>query len=281
MSSGENQNDEMTLAEFEEGSISYEGVDLISTGDVYFQKLSKKRTQYLEPIVEQIDAYYPEDITDRFDILDPTRWPSTNLDEFGNVDLKELNSALMWNFDWQDLSISWKNLKTQVYGHKDFDEKKKGTAEDFWQFYLLEISITWPGDIKWVVQTLLTVQSSTAEVERIYSMYTHTKTPQRYSLAVPTVEAIVRLKFNGPKRLKDFQPQRFVMDFLKEHSRADDSYRRSQARPKQTDVSEAPQPKKSKCAETEDQNLGELASFDIIACELESQMDVADFDDEI
>ena len=63
------------------------------------------------------------------------------------------------------------------------------------------------------MKLILTVQSSTAEVERMYSIDTHTKTPQRYSLAVSTVDAIVRVKFNGPKRLADFKPRKYIMKF--------------------------------------------------------------------
>ena len=153
---------EVSLLQFEEQPINYEGFDLISTGDMYLYKLSAKRTEYLQPIVDQIDAYYPEDITDRFDILDPTRWAQQTLETFGNSDLQELNTALLWNYDEAPLKDGWRKLKSSVYSHKGFQQRKKGTPEDFWQYYLLDQSITWSADVKSIVKTVLTVQSSTA-----------------------------------------------------------------------------------------------------------------------
>ena len=242
----------MTLEEFENGQVTYEGVELITSGDAYFGKLSAKRTHYLRPIVDQIDAYYPADVTDRFDILDPTRWFRQNLDEFGDSDLQELNTALLWNYDAKNLLRGWKSLKTSIYAHKDFESKRKMTPEDFWLFYLNEPSVAWSDDVKAIVKIILTVQSSTAEVERIYSMYTHTKTPQRYSLAVSTVDAIVRVKFNGPKRLSDFKAREYVMKFLREHSRADDASRRRTAKSEREETADDGDHSQGKQARQED-----------------------------
>ena len=124
------------------------------------------------------------------------------------------------------------------------------------------------------MQAILTVQSSTAEVERIYSMYTHRKTPQRYSLAVNTVEAIVRTKFNGPKSLKDFEARKYAQKFLQDHSRADDDGRRRACKKKGSELDEASEPKKSKISDTSPNNLGELTSVETMAEEVEYQMEV-------
>lgn len=207
--------------------------------------------------MEQIDAYYPDDITDRFDILDPTRWAAATLNSFGNNDMNELNSALLWNYDELDLAASWNDLKASVYAHEDFQAKKKETAEVFWQFYLMEDGIKWTEKTRAIVTRILTVQSSTAEVERIYSMYTHTKTPQRYSLEVATVEAIVRTKFNGPKKLRDFKAREYALNFLRDHSRADDeTRRRTCVRGETENITEEPQPP------TKQVRVGEDATMD-------------------
>ena len=46
---------------------------------------------------------------------------------------------------------------------------------------------------------------------------------RRYRLDVSTVDAIIRIKFNGPKRLKDFKAIEYIPDFLKAHARSDDT----------------------------------------------------------
>lgn len=37
-----------------------------------------------------------------------------------------------------------------------------------------------------------------------------------------TVDAIIRLKFNGPKDIKEFKAIDYLPNFLKEHARSDD-----------------------------------------------------------
>ena len=59
-------------------------------------------------------------------------------------------------------------------------------------------------------------------MERVFSYYTQTKTLRRYSLDVSTVDALIRIRFNGPKSLQDFDTFRFVWEFLDSHSRSDD-----------------------------------------------------------
>ena len=219
--------DVTSLDDFEEKPSTYQGVELVPSDADAPEKLSKNRVKYLEPIIEQIDEYYPEDTTDAFDILDPNSWAKATLDAYGEKELQELNTALLWNNDWNSLKVGWKNLKQSVYGHSEFQARKKGTAEQFWKYFLEDPLVLWSAEMKLIVKNILTVQSSTAEVERIYSMYTHTKTPQRYSLDVSTVEAIVRVRFNGPKKLEDFHPTKYAKRFIAEHSRADDEYRRA------------------------------------------------------
>ena len=45
---------------------------------------------------------------------------------------------------------------------------------------------------------------------------------RRYRLDVSTVDAIIRIKFNGPKRLIDFDAISYIPSFLKNHARSDD-----------------------------------------------------------
>ena len=57
------------------------------------------------------------------------------------------------------------------------------------------------------------------------------KTVQRYSLDVSTVEALIRIKFNGPKDPRDFDAARYARKFiLQGHSRSNDESRRGSKR---------------------------------------------------
>ena len=54
---------------------------------------------------------------------------------------------------------------------------------------------------------------------------------QRYNLDVGTVEALIRIKFNGPKDPRDFDAPRYARKFIVQgHSRADDESRRGKKR---------------------------------------------------
>ena len=77
-------------------------------------------------------------------------------------------------------------------------------------------------------------------MERIYSLYTNIKTVQRYNLDVSTVEAIIRIKFNGPKDPADFNAARYARKFiLSGHSRSDDETRRGKKRVREEDESDS------------------------------------------
>lgn len=73
-------------------------------------------------------------------------------------------------------------------------------------------------------------------MERVFSLYTNTKTVQRYNLNVETVDAIVRIKSNGPKSPGQFDVHHFVGKFIiSGHSRSNDATRGTRKRKRADD----------------------------------------------
>ena len=94
------------------------------------------------------------------------------------------------------------------------------------------------------------------------------KTVKRYSLDVTTVEAIVRIKFNGPKDLEDFDAPRFVKNFILEgHSRTDDSSSKRKKRPRSEE---------SQCEESESSEQIDTVMDTEAACTKEASEDNSD-----
>ena len=60
-------------------------------------------------------------------------------------------------------------------------------------------------------------------MERIFSYYTQIKTARRYNLDVSTVDALIRIRFNGPSTVRDFDTLSYAWKFMDKHARADDS----------------------------------------------------------
>ena len=60
-------------------------------------------------------------------------------------------------------------------------------------------------------------------MERIFSYYTQIKTARRYNLDVSTVDALIRIRFNGPRSLTQFDTLAYAWKFLEKHARPDDS----------------------------------------------------------
>ena len=60
-------------------------------------------------------------------------------------------------------------------------------------------------------------------MERIFSYYTQIKTARRYNLDVSTVDALIRIRFNGPKSLTDLNTLKYAWKFVGTHARADDT----------------------------------------------------------
>ncbi len=69
---------------------------------------------------------------------------------------------------------------------------------EFWAHFLGLPTVTWKESIRKLVETILAVPIATADVERGFSILTHTKYDQRSRLTTEHLRNLMFMRINGP-----------------------------------------------------------------------------------
>jgi hypothetical protein len=110
--------------------------------------------------------------------------------------LWERNDQKLIN-DWEKLIVSVVRNRVTFMGNSDLP------LEDFRHFYLNDMNgdavpIEWTDLSKEVVRTTPVIPGGTATAERTFSLVNVIKIYRRSVLSPSTLEALVRIKYNGP-----------------------------------------------------------------------------------
>ena len=162
------QGQSVTVENFESGNIYLQNMALNKPSqETVNSRLHANRQDYINRIINQLDLYFPEDPTDHLDVLDPSHWPlNAELEKYGNQELKLLNSKLRWSYNEKELLQGWVSLKLSVSTHVEFGGKRRSSnPEEFWSFFLKQDSIAWPSNMRQIITNVITIPSSTAEVQ--------------------------------------------------------------------------------------------------------------------
>ena len=152
------------VTEFETEDVMLHEV-LLHPYEVDENSLQNQRGKYMEKIVTEIESYFPIDATDDLYMLDPQKWPSLDIHNFGNTRIIALSQQLRWNYPPAEILKSWIDIKTTIHASFDFATLKAKKPEEFWVHYLRAGSgITWPANIQNVITNVLVTPASTAEV---------------------------------------------------------------------------------------------------------------------
>jgi len=171
--------------------------------------------------IKALDARFPAPslaVLQHFDVMHPSRFPApsaTVADTYGDKEVAAIaafygeeraigpaEEGLMAVplLDGEQLQSQWEQLRPwllqQAAQYKA--EKQLGLLQPpvFYKYVLSVHHRTCP-DLAKVLQIMLVLQASTAEVERGFSVMNDIKTPQRSSLAVETVDALMRVPLCG------------------------------------------------------------------------------------
>ena len=104
--------------------------------------------------------------------------------------------------DTQAIADEWHEFLEHVVDHEDFCDFKRSKPLDFYSHFFK----TYNKDNAFsrLLQKILITSVSSADVERSFSILHHSKSKRRSSLSGSTLDAIMRLRINGPKNIFEF-----------------------------------------------------------------------------
>lgn len=76
--------------------------------------------------------------------------------------------------------------------------------------------------VKLLIQTILVLPIGNAEAERGFSIMNHIRTSRRSLLQPTTLDALMRVRINGPDQIEQFKAYKYTKAWMKNHLRTDD-----------------------------------------------------------
>lgn len=76
--------------------------------------------------------------------------------------------------------------------------------------------------IKKLIKTVLVLPMGSADAERSFSIMSHIRTSRRSRLASSTLDALMRIRINGPDSLNSFNALKYTKLWIKKHKRTDE-----------------------------------------------------------
>ena len=86
----------------------------------------------------------------------------------------------------------------------------------FWSEFLKRKDIQWKENTQKLIRTVLTIPIGSSDVERSFSILNQIKTKQRGNLESPTIDALVRIKLNGPDEISKFRAMKYAKYWVNE-----------------------------------------------------------------
>lgn len=119
--------------------------------------------------------------------------------DYGTHEIVQLSN--FYGFaDHTEILNKWRSL---LFAFADRNEefcRIKSTQNDvqFWSYFLKISTLPWTSRMTFLVKTTLALPIGSADAERGFSIMNNVKTSKRSSLDHSTLEAIMRIKINGP-----------------------------------------------------------------------------------
>lgn len=195
-------------------SVQYENVILHNDEESFPDVIEYKNTIF-DALLNQFNDYFPDGDLDIFNVLDPMSMPLPN-DEastrtYGITKIADINDYFkITNKD--DIILQWQNLLLSIVISDNYCHirTEKTSISAFWSQLLKWPEIIWDTEIKRLVQTVLSIPISSAEAERGFSTMKYLRDSRRNRLVPKTLDAMMRIKLNGPDELDYFPAARYA-----------------------------------------------------------------------
>lgn len=188
---------------------------------------------FLDNLVQKIKSYFPEDALKEFWIFKPEKFPHAASDSlsYGVKEILGLCKYFIWNgMEEQDckekLLPDWARLVESIVDSIAICELRKKETKPFafWSTLLEDesLGVDFTPLTREVLKTILVLPVGSADAERGFSVMNHINTSRRSRLTNEHLEALMRVRLNGPVTLDDFYPAKYAKNWVKNHMRTDD-----------------------------------------------------------
>lgn len=118
--------------------------------------------------------------------------------------LEEIQSlSALFNLDPVATSSEWTVLLLKIIKTSEFCRFQAVETILFWQHYL-NSGIVWGENIRLLLLNVLVLPISSADAERGFSIMNHIRTSRTARLEGVSLDALMRLRINGPNELEKF-----------------------------------------------------------------------------
>lgn len=180
------------------------------------------RTLLLDLLLAELKSYFPDGDLSNFDVFDPLNMPNPNdyasVRMYGIIKIKELNIFFKIGNEKAILD-QWQALLDSIVSSPNYCQIKNSrtTVFAFWSQLLKWPEIIWGNEIKRLLFTVLSIPISSAEAERGFSALKYVRDSHRSRLTPTSLDAIMRIKLNGPDELDYFAASKYARNWVKNH----------------------------------------------------------------
>ena len=167
------------------------------------------RGDFIGKLIEQIDSYFPFSEFQHFDDFIPDRLPthSTAATNYAIESVRKISDTYGANSN--TVIEQWLQLIQKLPETKTFIDFRKSDPITFWGKVLADRNLPWHPEIKMFVRSLLVLPIGSADAERGFSIFNHIKYDRRSLLKQETLDAILRIRINGPT-ISEFNSIKFA-----------------------------------------------------------------------
>lgn len=178
-----------------------------------FPHMDEIRNNMVDDLIVTIDKYFPLQEFVVYNAFMPKNLPN-NIFDCETYFTKELNNffAIILNENSISSTImnDWNNLLGAIIEHPNFEQFKSSSPVTFWSKFLAMEYLPWTKELKFIMRSVLTIPIASADAERGFSILKHIKYDRRSSLSATTIDALLRLRINGPE-IKHFNAYPYAL----------------------------------------------------------------------
>jgi hypothetical protein len=176
--------------------------------------LSSFRIDFIDGLVREINNYFPSGNLKDFEIFDPINWPNKEglLNTYGLQEIAQLcnffqiDNGIETSQEWTEIIVKIKEDTTIWCTIKD------SSIVAFWRNVLKRFEVG--NSIKLLIETVLVLPIGSADAERSFSIMNHIRNKRRSRLSDEAMDALIRVRFNGPDDLEKFNPTKYCKKWL-------------------------------------------------------------------
>ena len=214
------------------------GKHWISTSQALNFKIQLLHT-FIDNLKDEITSYFPLGNFETFLVFDNRRFPREAADAtlavFGHVEVSRL--ADIFQLPEQDTLFEWRELLERLLDDADFCRTRGLHPADFWTHYLTKRDAYFGGNVKRLVQIVLSLPVGSSDAERAFSHMNIIKTKSRNRMSVALMNSLLRIKLNTGNTIEDFPAPTLAKTWvIRGHPRADTPFSRKRPREDEEDM---------------------------------------------